>query len=465
MGTLMTKAKQTIAVDIGKWVLCLGVSLGIYLIPLSEVFTREIRWFLAISVLAILTVAFDFFNVMVPAILMPIGFLLANVAPAAVIFSPWSQTLVYVIIGAFLLARVMEEVGLLKRIAYWCIVKSGGSFKGTVWGVFLAGLILGTITFGNAYVLMAALCYGICKALDLGKSMESAVITMVGCISAVSSRMFIYTPFSISLLENGGKGVDPDFQISIFGYLWHNLPMLGYCVVFVALMLILYKPKKVINGKAYFEEQYAALGPISLKEKKAAILLIILIVYLMTNPWHKLPLDYGFILIPWLAFFPGFKISSGQAIQKMDFPMIFFIVACLSIGTVSGALGIGKLVADTAIPMLMPLGTTPVLLAVLLMGMLLNFLLTPLAILAAFSNPVAHIAQGLGMSLYVPLYTLMYSTEMVVFPYEYVPQLIFFSFGMMKMGDFVKISCIKIVLCFLFLAVVMVPWWRLIGLL
>ena len=111
---------------------------------------------------------------------------------------------------------------------------------------------------------------------------------MVGCIRAVSSRMFIYTPFSISLLENGGKGVDPDFQISIFGYLWHNLPMLGYCVVFVALMLILYKPKKVINGKAYFEEQYAALGPISLKEKKAAILLIILIVYLMTNPWHCL---------------------------------------------------------------------------------------------------------------------------------------------------------------------------------
>ena len=145
--------------------------------------------------------------------------------------------------------------------------------------------------------------------------------------------------------------------------------------------------------------------------------------------------------------------------------MIFFIVACLSIGTVSGALGIGKLVADTAIPMLMPLGTTTVLLAVLLMGTLLNFLLTPLAILAAFANPVAHIAQGLGMSLHVPLYTLMYSTEMVVFPYEYVPQLIFFSFGMMKMGDFVKISCTKIVLCFLFLAVVMVPWWRLIGLL
>lgn len=444
---------------------CLGIPLGIYLIPLNELYTREIRWFLVISVLAILTIAFDFFNVMVPAILMPIGFLLAKVAPAAVIFSPWSQTLVYVIIGAFLLARVMEEVGLLKRIAYWCILKSGGSFKGTVWGVFVAGLVLGTITFGNAYVLMAALCYGICKALDLGKSMESAVITMAGCMSAVSSRMFIYTPFSISLLENGGKDVDPTFQISIFGYLWHNLPMLGYCFLFVAFMLFLYKPKKNRNSKDYFLEQYQSLGPVSIIEKKAAVLLILLIVYLMTNPLHKLPLDYGFILIPWLAFFPGFNISSGQAIKRMDFPMIFFIVACLSIGTVSGALGIGKLVADTAIPMLMPLGTTPVLLAILLLGTLLNFLLTPLAILAAFSNPIAHIAQGLDMSLYVPLYTLMYSTEMVVFPYEYVPQLIFFSFGMMKMGDFVKISCFKIMLCFLFLAVIMVPWWHFIGLL
>lgn len=147
------KTKQTQTTNLLKWLVCLGIPLGIYLIPLNELYTREIRWFLVISVLAILTIAFDFFNVMVPAILMPIGFLLAKVAPAAVIFSPWSQTLVYVIIGAFLLARVMEEVGLLKRIAYWCILKSGGSFKGTVWGVFVAGLVLGTITFGNAYVL------------------------------------------------------------------------------------------------------------------------------------------------------------------------------------------------------------------------------------------------------------------------------------------------------------------------
>ena len=122
------------------------------------------------------------------------------------------------------------------------------------------------------------------------------------------------------------------------------------------------------------------LGPLTVKEKKAAFLLFLLIVYLMTDPLHKLSLDYGFILIPWLAFLPGFKISSGEAIHKMDFPMIFFIVACLSIGTVSGALGIGKLVADTAIPMLLPLGAAPVLLAIALIGTLLNFLLTPLAL-------------------------------------------------------------------------------------
>lgn len=451
--------------SISKWIFCMGLPLMIYTLPINEIFTKEIKLFLVISIFAILTIAFDFFPVMLVGILMPVAFLLANVAPAAVIFAPWSQTLVYVIIGAFLLAKVLEEVGLLKRIAYWCILKSGGSFKGIVWGVFLAGLVLGTITFGNAYVLMAALCYGICKALDLGKSRESAVITMVGCISAVSSRMFIYTPFSISLLENGGRSVDPAFNIGIFNFLWHNLPMLLYCVIFVAAILFFYKPKQTLNGQAYFTQQYVEMGSIALPEKKAAVMLILLIVYLFTNPIHHLPLDYGFILMPWLAFLPGVNIGNSDVIRKMDFPMIFFIVACLSIGTVSGALGIGKLVAEIAVPIVAPLGTNMFLASVLLLGALLNFLLTPLAILAAFSGPIAQIAQGLDMNLFVPLYALMYSTEMVVFPYEYVPQLIFFSFGMISMGDFIKMSLFKIVLCFIFLLLVMIPWWNLIGLL
>ena len=53
---------------------------------------------------------------------------------------------------------------------------------------------------------------------------------------------------------------------------------------------------------------------------------------------------------------------------------------------------------------------------------------------------------------------------MVFLPYGFVSYLIFFSFGMMTTGQFAKYHAMKNVATVVFFMVVMLPYWRLIGL-
>lgn len=145
--------------------------------------------------------------------------------------------------------------------------------------------------------------------------------------------------------------------------------------------------------------------------------------------------------------------------------MVFFCIACLSIGTVSSYLGIGELVADLLVPALSGMNSTLVMVAIYAVAVILNFLLTPLAILAGFSEPIAQIAAGLGLNPVGAMYSLFMGCDQVLLPYEYLTYMIFYGFGLIKLTDFMKILGFKMVAATVVLAVVMIPWWHFVGVL
>lgn len=85
-------------------------------------------------------------------------------------------------------------------------------------------------------------------------------------------------------------------------------------------------------------------------------------------------------------------------------------------------------------------------------------------VFAAFGGPLLAMAVSLGISPESILYTFLFSGDRVFLPYEFVSYLIFFSFGMMTTGQFVKYHAMKNVATVVFFMVVMLPYWRLIGL-
>ena len=166
-----------------------------------------------------------------------------------------------------------------------------------------------------------------------------------------------------------------------------------------------------------------------------------------------------------LMFFPGLKVADESCIKRVDMGMIFFVVACVAIGAVGGSLGVGSILSSQIAPLLAGKSATISLLSLLAFGTAANFVLTPTAMMTALSGPIAAIAVDIGLNIDAAMYALAHSTDLIFLPYEFVPYLIFFSFGAMSMGDFLKMSALRVGCFFIFYAVILIPYWHLVGVL
>ena len=447
-----------------KWAIVLAVAAMIWLIPCNMLYTIEVKKFLLVTVTGILLVAFELVELMAVSMMFPLGYLVLGLVPMDVAYSAWLQTMPLVVVGGYLIANILDRIGLLKRIAYWCILRVGGSYYGLLYGVFIAGCILNVATGGNAWVIMAAFTLGLCKAFDLGKSIDSALIMFVGALSAGASCVFLYTPYFMGLLLNAAEvTTGTKYFLSWLTYFTHMAPYLLFVIAFIWLMPKMFKPTKKLPGKEFYKEEYEKLGKMSHDEKIGGLVTVALIVFMLTGDIHHIALDWAFIVIPWLMYFPGLKIGKAEDVQRIDFGMVFFCVACLSIGITSGYLGIGKMVADFLIPVLQPLSSTVVAGAIYLLAVLLNLLLTPFAILAGFSEPIAQIAQSVGIDPLGALYAMYVGCDQVFLPHEYLTYMIFYAFGLMRMADFVKLATTKTIFATVFTIIVLIPWWKFMG--
>ena len=79
--------------------------------------------------------------------------------------------------------------------------------------------------------------------------------------------------------------------------------------------------------------------------------------------------------------------------------------------------------------------------------------------------PLCQIALDIGMNIRPVCYALVMCSEAIILPYEYVPYLIVYSFGMISMGDFVKLNVMRCVLYFIGFLALLLPYWMLIGIL
>ena len=174
-------------------------------------------------------------------------------------------------------------------------------------------------------------------------------------------------------------------------------------------------------------------------------------------------MEWGMALIPWLLLFPGIGCAKKEDVSKMNFGMVFFICACMAIGSVATSLGLGALLQEVVTPLLSGKSVFVLFLAIWVIMFLGNFVMTPLAMLAAFTVPFLAIAETFGVNPISVLHFMLTAYDQIIFPYEYALYLIFFSFGMISMKDFMKFGAAKTVLNFIICFALLIPWWMFTG--
>ena len=444
------------------WICVIAAPIIVMLIPTQGVFTPQLRTFSAITLTAILLFAFNILPNFVVAVALPVSYMLLNVAEPNIAFAAWFSNIPWMFMGGFLLANVLERIGLLNRVAFWRIIKTGGTYSGILWGLAIAGIILNLIAPGKAYVPMAALSFGICKALNFEKSRESAGIMMGGFFASWFPTFFLYNP-TFAIMPSLGKEVAP-VQITWLQYFINNIPFVLWLAVCIFMVIKLCKPKKQIDIKDYAIQEYSKLGKVSLEEKKSIIVVSLLFIFMFTSDLHGIDVGWGFALIPLLFFIPGINVGKPVDISKINFTMAIFTTACLSIGHVANSLGIGQIIANAVLPLLQGKSVFFVIGAVWLVCVVAKIFLTPLATYATLTVPLTQIALSLGISPLVIYYTMNLSTTEILFPYQWALVLIFMGYNLTSGKDFTRIWGTKMVLSFVFVLAIAVPYWMLIGL-
>ena len=275
----------------------------------------------------------------------------------------------------------------------------------------------------------------------------------------------VYNPVLASVMEQACQMVDPSITITYVSFLAHNWPMIGFSFISMFLLQFMYKSEKGFDSSEYFERELEKMGEMRASEKKALILVVVLIGYACVAAFTGLPSANGFMIIPWLAFLPGMNIVKTDAIRKVNYSIAIFVAACLSIGSVGGYLNIGTLLADSVAPYIAGASTNVALLGVYLTALVTNFLLTPLAVLAALAAPISTIVGTLGISPLTTNYLMLANLNQAILPYENAGWLLFYSFGFIKIKDFVKFMSLRMVIHLIYCFIILLPYWRIIGIL
>ena len=200
-------------------------------------------------------------------------------------------------------------------------------------------------------------------------------------------------------------------------------------------------------------------------EKKAAVFMVVFFVLLLTGPWTGVDANLLFAIAPWILLLPGINVATAKSVHQLNWQNVFFIASCMAIGTVASSLGIGNIIANYATPVLQNVSQFGFFGIIFAITFVLNFFMTPMAIWSLMTVPLCDIAVNIGMNIRPVSYSLVMCSEAILLPYEYVPYLVVYSFGMISMSDFLKLNIVRCIFYLIGFMCLLVPYWTLIGVL
>lgn len=455
-----------------KWVASLIIPLILFFISETEEFTRDIKLFFCITIFVMEIWAMGLLPILIPSLFLPIAYFITGLAPTGKVFATWGTQLPWLFLSAMILSSILERIGLMKRIACWSILKAGGGYKGIIYGFFGSGILMGLLVPSGAgkVALYATLAYGICKELKISpKSDVSSMIMLGGYFSAIGPLYLTGGGNNIIAFETAAKyGGMKVTWLSYF--IQMGIPSIIFIFLLITAMLFIFKKDEPIfeeknkhKTKEYFVNEYKKLGKFSTEEKKVSFILFLIVIGLLTGNIHNIAPGWIFVMGCCACYFPGIDVGQEMDIKNVKFHMIVFMASAMAIGNVSIATGAGNFAANHLYGLLSG-GAFSVTGFVWLFGVLVNFILTPLAAVAGLTSPLLEAGVKAGQNPLPLLYSFLQGIEQILLPYENATVLFLFGYGLITMKNFFKGFGLRMVLNIIFILAICVPYWMALGL-
>ncbi|MDR3349210.1 MAG: anion permease [Acidaminococcales bacterium] len=392
-----------------------------------------------------------------------------NVEKPAMIFSTWTGTLMYLIIGAYLIAGAVKDSGLGERIAYKFIISYVTSFKSIIVASFVLTFILSLLIphpWPRAFLIMSVMAVVI-KSAAIPREDAVKIGFSVFAASVPVSLIFLTGDAAISPLAVSLSGQ----QLGWLG--WFKLmgpPSIVVSIITCFMVVALFKPSKEISiNKEEMRAKLAALGPMGAKEKRAAFWIGLAIVLWMTDTLHGI--DVG-----WVTFFIAMAMSMpkiGDVLTPASWAgvpihVLLFLTAAVAIGRVGGTTGMNAWIAQTVLPASVP--ENPYVLAAFIatVSIVIHMLLgSVIAVMGIVIPAMLTFTKPMGVNTLIPA-LLAYSAvaSHYVLPFQHLNMLVGMgeSNGMYTQKETIRLGVPFIVVIYIMTVVLEVPYWKLLGL-
>jgi anion transporter len=274
-----------------------------------------------------------------------------KVAEPTLVFSTWTTSMMYLIIGAYLIATAVKESGLGERIAYMFIVRFVTGWKSIIIAIFVLTFILALLIphpWPRAFLIMGVMAVVI-KSADIPKEDGVKIGFAVFTASIPVSMIFLTGDASINPLAAA-------YSVEPIGWLrWLLImgpPMVVASLITLVMLLVMFRPTKEVSvNKDDIKEKLVSLGVMTGKEKRALAWVILAIALWMTDTWHGV--DIGWVTL-FIAMGMAMPVIGGvltpASWSGVPVQTLIFLTAAVAIGRVGGGTGMNAWLAETILP-------------------------------------------------------------------------------------------------------------------
>lgn len=422
-------------------------------------------------IVTLFTVVWWVFNIIPPAyatLMMLLGYLLLGLATPELVFRIWTLPLMWLIIGSFLIAAAVTKSGLAQRVAYFFMIRYATSYRSLIVLTYVLGFVLGFLIphpFPRALLLMS-LMRAIIQKSGMNPADSASVGLSVFVSTTVTSTILLTGDSTLNLATVGFSGL-------AVGWLeWAKymaVPGVLASFLLMGLHLLIFRQTGPVQiNHADLRSEREKLGAISRKEMVTCFWVLAALLLWSTDAIHHLdPAWVSLLAVVGLSLpIVGDVLDAKDISSGINWPILFFVVGALAIGTVGKTTGMSDWLAASLMPVTPP--QNPYSFAALIGGatMLLHMVLgSALACMSIAAPPMVHYAVAAGWNPLFPA-LLVYTAVSIhyLFPFQHVTILL----GQGETGGYSTRQVLKYGLPLTLVALVVmilveVTWWLAIG--
>jgi len=382
----------------------------------------------------------------------------------------FGSRVVFFILGALMLSAAMMRTGLSKRLGTLVVRRFGRTPRGLVMAVFLLCAAGSTVMSEHAVAaMMLPIVIDISRALgltpmrsQLGKALFFALAW--GCIIGGSLTVLGggRGPLAIGILEefSGDQTTILFLEYSLYG-----LPLVVVMLVAGALLLRRFKPElsSTTEALAALEAKLHEMGKVSPREHAIGLVMVATVVAWATVG-DVLGLDTIAIIAVALLF--ALRIVSWDEIQaEMSWGIILMYGGAIALSAAMAASGAALWVMELLVPSDPP-SATVLLLSVAFVSLVLTEFMSNAAVVALLLPPVLSYAETQGIDLRATTMAVVLPTNFAfMFPISTPATAMAWSAGYYGSHEVARTGITLNLLGFACVALLIVFWWPLIGIL